>query len=358
MTSACPSSACRHCSRRCSTRARRTCTSPPARRRGCASTTSWCGCRPSRSTPVDTKTLCYSVMNDAQKLRFEEDLEIDFSFGIRGLARFRANVYMQQSCVGGRVPARAVPGHPARESRAAAGRDRAVRSAARPGARHRADRLGQVDDARVDDRSHQHASSAATSSRSRIRSSSSTRTSSAWSTSARSARDTPVVQARAQVHPAPGSRRRPDRRDARPRDDRGRRSRSPRPATSCFATLHTNSAIQSINRIVDVFPSHQQAQIRAVLSFVLEGVISQTLIPKASGSGRALAVRGDGAERRDPEPDPRGQAAPDLFADADRTDEVRHADDESGAVRAVHEEDDLPRGRDRRTRARSTSSRR
>src|SRR5580704_1422084 len=52
-------------------------------------------------TPVDTKTLCYSVMNDAQKLRFEEDLEIDFSFGIRGLARFRANVYMQQSCVAG-----------------------------------------------------------------------------------------------------------------------------------------------------------------------------------------------------------------------------------------------------------------
>ena len=58
----------------------------------------------------------------------------------------------------------------------------------------------------------------------------------------------------------------------------------------CFATLHTNSAIQSINRIVDVFPSHQQAQIRAVLSFVLEGVVTQVLIPKASGSGRALAV--------------------------------------------------------------------
>src|ERR1700741_2798307 len=51
--------------------------------------------------PVDTKTLCYSVMNDAQKLRFEEDLEIDFSFGIRNMARFRANVYMQQSCVAG-----------------------------------------------------------------------------------------------------------------------------------------------------------------------------------------------------------------------------------------------------------------
>ncbi|HEY0194412.1 MAG TPA: ATPase, T2SS/T4P/T4SS family, partial [Kofleriaceae bacterium] len=52
-------------------------------------------------SPVDTKTLCYSVMNDAQKLRFEEDLEIDFSFGIRGMARFRANVYVQQACVAG-----------------------------------------------------------------------------------------------------------------------------------------------------------------------------------------------------------------------------------------------------------------
>jgi len=56
-----------------------------------------------------------------------------------------------------------------------------------------------------------------------------------------------------------------------------------------FATLHTNNAIQSINRIIDVFPSHQQSQVRAVLSFVLEGVITQTLIPRLSGSGRALA---------------------------------------------------------------------
>ncbi len=57
----------------------------------------------------------------------------------------------------------------------------------------------------------------------------------------------------------------------------------------CFGTLHTNSAIQSISHVVDVFPAHQQAQIRQVLSFVLEGVISQTLIPRASGSGQVLA---------------------------------------------------------------------
>jgi twitching motility protein PilT len=57
-----------------------------------------------------------------------------------------------------------------------------------------------------------------------------------------------------------------------------------------FATLHTNSAAQTINRIVDVFPSHQQAQVRAQLSLVLEGVLCQALIPKASGKGRALAL--------------------------------------------------------------------
>ena len=108
-------------------------------------------------TPVDTKQLCYSVMNDAQKLRFEEDLEIDFSFGIRNLARFRANVYMQQTLRGGRVPHRPVQDHPARGSRPAAGGHGAVRQAARPRARHRPDGLGQVDDARVDDRPHQHA---------------------------------------------------------------------------------------------------------------------------------------------------------------------------------------------------------
>jgi twitching motility protein PilT len=57
-----------------------------------------------------------------------------------------------------------------------------------------------------------------------------------------------------------------------------------------FATLHTNSAVQSINRIIDVFPPHQQAQIRAQLSFVLEGVMSQLLLPRAGNAGRALAL--------------------------------------------------------------------
>jgi twitching motility protein PilT len=58
----------------------------------------------------------------------------------------------------------------------------------------------------------------------------------------------------------------------------------------CFATLHTNSAVQTINRIVDVFPPYQQAQVRAQLSFVLEGVLCQSLIPRSNGPGRAKSL--------------------------------------------------------------------
>ena len=57
-----------------------------------------------------------------------------------------------------------------------------------------------------------------------------------------------------------------------------------------FATLHTNSAAEAINRIIDVFPSHQQSQVRAQLAFVLEGVVTQTLLPRARGRGRVLAA--------------------------------------------------------------------
>ena len=57
-----------------------------------------------------------------------------------------------------------------------------------------------------------------------------------------------------------------------------------------FGTLHTNSAAQTINRIVDVFPAHQQPQIRAQLSFVLEGILCQSLLPKANGKGRVMAM--------------------------------------------------------------------
>ena len=63
-------------------------------------------------TPAETKTICYSVLTDSQKMRFEEDQELDFSFGVRNLARFRANLFMQRGAVGGvfrTIPSRSPP---------------------------------------------------------------------------------------------------------------------------------------------------------------------------------------------------------------------------------------------------------
>ncbi|HEY5068690.1 MAG TPA: ATPase, T2SS/T4P/T4SS family, partial [Candidatus Acidoferrum sp.] len=57
-----------------------------------------------------------------------------------------------------------------------------------------------------------------------------------------------------------------------------------------FGTLHTNSASSTINRIIDVFPAHQQSQIRAQLSLVLEGIMCQSLVPKADNKGRAMCM--------------------------------------------------------------------
>ena len=78
-----------------------TCTSPPTRRRKSACTGIWCRSICRQLTPAETKQLAYSVMTDSQKHRFEESLELDFSFGLKGLARFRANVFNQRGASAG-----------------------------------------------------------------------------------------------------------------------------------------------------------------------------------------------------------------------------------------------------------------
>ena len=238
-------------------------------------------------TPVDTKTLCYSVMNDAQKLRFEEDLELDFSFGIRGMARFRANVYMQQACVAGAfrvVPYQIIPlqdlGMPPIVTELC-DRPRGMVLVTGPTGSGKSTTLASMIDrintsikghiVTVEDPiefQHQHKGCLVNQ-----------REIGRDSTSFKRAlkyilrqdpdvvligemRDLETVEAALTIAET---------------------------GHLAFGTLHTNSAIQSINRIIDVFPSHAQSQVRAVLSFVLEGVITQTLLPKASGSGRALA---------------------------------------------------------------------
>ena len=239
-------------------------------------------------TPVDTKTLCYSVMNDAQKLRFEEDLEIDFSFGIRNMARFRANVYMQQACVAGAfrvVPYNIIPledlGLPA-VVQELCDRPRGLVLVTGPTGSGKSTTLASMID-RINTRTKghivtvedpiefQHSHKGCLVNQREIG-----RDSMSFKRALKyilrqdpdcvligEMRDLETVEAALTIAET---------------------------GHLAFATLHTNNAIQSINRIIDVFPSSQQSQVRSVLSFVLEGVVTQQLVPKASGTGRALAA--------------------------------------------------------------------
>ncbi len=237
--------------------------------------------------PVDTKTLCYSVMNDAQKLRFEEDLEIDFSFGIRNLARFRANVYMQQSCVAGAfrlVPYNIIPlediGLPPVVAELSDKPRGLVLVCGPTGSGKSTTLASMIDRINTRMRGHivtvedpiefQHSHKASLVNQREIG-----RDSTSFKRALKyilrqdpdvvlvgEMRDLETIEAALTIAET---------------------------GHLCFGTLHTNSAIQSINRIIDVFPSHQQSQVRAVLSFVLEGVVCQALIAKANGVGRCLA---------------------------------------------------------------------
>jgi twitching motility protein PilT len=239
-------------------------------------------------TPVDTKQLCYSVMNDAQKLRFEEDLEIDFSFGIRNLARFRANVYMQQSCVAGAfriVPYQIIPleelGLPPVVMDLTEKPRGLVLVTGPTGSGKSTTLASMIDRINTRMRGHivtiedpiefQHTHKASLVNQREIG-----RDSQSFKRALKYIlRQDPDVVLIGEM-----------------RDQETIEAALTVAETGhlCFGTLHTNSAVQSINRIVDVFPSHAQSQVRAVLSFVLEGVITQTLIPKAAGSGRVLAA--------------------------------------------------------------------
>ena len=84
-----------------------------------------------------------------------------------------------------------------------------------------------------------------------------------------------------------------------------------------FATLHTQSTAQTVDRIIDVFPPHQQHQVRMQLSIALQGIVTQQLLETADGTGRVCATGDAGPEPGDPQPDPRGQDAPDLLGAAD-----------------------------------------
>jgi twitching motility protein PilT len=239
-------------------------------------------------SPVDTKQLAYSILTDAQKHKFEEDNELDLSFGVKGLARFRANLFMQRGAVAAAF--RTIPfkilsfqelGLPSIVGEIA-NRPRGLILVTGPTGSGKSTTLASIID-KINTEGHYHILTI----------------------------EDPIEY----LHPHKSSvvnqrevgadtanfkkalkyvlRQDPDVvliGEMRDLETIEAALVIAETGHLAFATLHTNGAVQTINRIIDVFPPYQQPQIRANLSFVLEGVLSQQLIPKLGGAGRVLAL--------------------------------------------------------------------
>jgi twitching motility protein PilT len=239
-------------------------------------------------SPVDTKQLCYSVLTEEQKIQFEKNKELDLSFGVKNLSRYRANIFMQRGAVSGAF--RSIPfkilsfdelGLPPVVA-ALANKPRGLILVTGPTGSGKSTTLASIID-KINSETRQHIMTV----------------------------EDPIEY----LHP--------HKRSIVNQREIGSDTASFKDALKyvlrqdpdvvlvgemrdletieaaltiaetghlVFATLHTNSALQSINRIIDVFPPHQQAQVRAQLSFVLEGVLSQLLLPRHGAPGRVLTM--------------------------------------------------------------------
>ena len=296
-------------------------------------------------TPTETKQLAYSVMTDAQKKRFEETLELDFSFGIRGVARFRSNVFNQRGAVG--AVYRLIPeqikgfkdlGLPMVLA-TLSDRPRGLVLVTGPTGSGKSTTLAAMIDKINSERNehiltiedpieyiHQHKGCLVN--QREVHSDTK-----GFSEALRAAlREDPDVVLIGEL------------RDLETTEAALRIAET---GHLTFGTLHTNSAAQTINRIIDMFPAHQQSQIRTQLSLVLEGIVCQALLPKIGGGPRRRAGN-PGADACDPQPDSRGQDPSDLFVDAGGAGEAGHADVQPVAGDAVHDQAGHARGRDGR----------
>lgn len=237
---------------------------------------------------AETKQLCYSVLTDAQKRRFEEESELDLSFGVKGLSRFRGNLFVQRGAVAGAF--RTIPfeirgfeelGLPP-VVRALSKKPRGLVLVTGPTGSGKSTTLAAIIDAINRERSehiitiedpieylHPHKKCLVNQ-----------REVGADTQSFKKAlkyilRQDPDVVLLGEL-----------------RDIETIEAALTIAETGhlCFATLHTNSCVQTMNRIIDVFPTTQQSQVRTQLSFVLEGVLSQALMPNANGKGRCMAL--------------------------------------------------------------------
>ena len=239
-------------------------------------------------TGAETKRLSYSVLTDSQKHRFEEDLELDFSFGVKGLARFRGNVYNQRGAVAAAyrtIPYEirafselGIPDVIARISEkprglilvtgpTGSGKSTTLASMIDKINCERQEHIVTIEDpieylhphkkCLVNQRElHQDTKSFGNALRAVLR------------------EDPDVVLIG----------------EMRDQETIASALRIAETGHLTFGTLHTNSAAQTINRIIDVFPPNQQGQIRAQLSLILEGIFCQALLPKKDGKGRVLCM--------------------------------------------------------------------
>src|SRR2546421_1554529 len=238
-------------------------------------------------TPADTKQLVYSVLTDSQKKRFEESFELDFSFGIRGLARFRCNVFNQRGAVG--AVYRLIPekirtfgelGLPPVLA-TLADRPRGLVLVTGPTGSGKSTTLAALLDKINSERHnhiltiedpieyiHQHKNCLVN--QREVHSD----TNSFGNALRAALREDPDIVLIGEM------------RDLETVESALKIAET---GHLTFGTLHTNSAAQTINRIIDIFPANQQSQIRTQLSLVFEGIVCQALLPKIGG-GRVCSL--------------------------------------------------------------------
>src|SRR5712671_453388 len=239
-------------------------------------------------TPAETKQLAYSVMTDAQKHRFEESLELDFSFGLKGLARFRANVFNQRGATA--AVFRVIPfeiksfnqlGLPAVVSKLC-DKPRGLVLVTGPTGSGKSTTLAAMID-KINSERHDHiltiedpieyihAHKSCLVNQREVHSD----TNSFGNALRAALREDPDIVLIGEM------------RDLETVEAALKIAET---GHLTFGTLHTNSAAQTINRIIDVFPAHQQGQIRTQLSLVIEGIVCQALLPRADGKGRVVSL--------------------------------------------------------------------
>jgi twitching motility protein PilT len=237
--------------------------------------------------PKDTLQIAYSVLTENQKKRFEMEDELDFSFGITGLARFRGNCFKQRGCVGmviRQIPFKIKTFEQLNLPKVLADlsdRPRGLVLVTGPTGSGKSTTLAAMLD-RINKgiKGHMltiedpiefiHTHQGCIVNQREI----GTDTKSFSSSLKYALRQDPDVVLIGEM---------------RDLETISAGITIAETGHLAFATLHTNSAAESINRIIDVFPSHQQSQVRAQLAFCLEGIVTQTLLPKIGG-GRVMAA--------------------------------------------------------------------